>query len=79
VKLFLDNCMPYRSKSLLGAHEVIHARDMGWRNLTNGILLASAFKAGFDVFVTVDRNIRYQQNLERLPLTVIEFGLVKNG
>jgi hypothetical protein len=52
---------------------VVEARARGWDRLTNGELLESAELAGFDVFVTPDRNIRYQQNLEgrRIALVVL--------
>lgn len=44
-------------------HTVTRARERGWDTLSNGELLAEAEKAGFEVFLTADKNIRYQQNL----------------
>ena len=44
---------------------------MGWATLTNGEFLAAAEKAGFDVLVTTDKNLRHQQNLARLSLGVL--------
>ena len=55
-----------------------HARDLGWRNLKNGELLASAAAAGFDAMLTIDKNIRYQQNLTRLPIGIVELDVVRN-
>jgi hypothetical protein len=46
----------------LRAHTVITAQERGWDTLTNGELLAAAEEAGFDLLVTTDQNIRYQQN-----------------
>jgi hypothetical protein len=46
------------------------ARQMGWASIENGELLALASQA-FDVFVTVDRNLAFQQNLAALPIPVI--------
>jgi hypothetical protein len=48
---------------LLLGHTVTRAKQRGWDTLTNGDLLAEAERAGFDGFVTADKNIKYQQNL----------------
>jgi hypothetical protein len=50
------------ARSLIG-HTVIKAKDRGWDTFSNDDLLAAAEQAGFDVFVTADKNMRYQQNL----------------
>ena len=44
---------------------------MGWEDYSNGRLLAAAADAGFEVMLTVDKSIRYQQNTDLLPLTVV--------
>ena len=44
---------------------------MGWSKLTNGALIEAAEKAEFDVFVTTDQNLRYQQNLEGRKLAIV--------
>jgi len=49
------------------------ARQMGWATIKNGELLALASQA-FDVFVTVDRNLSFQQNLGGMPIAVIVLG-----
>lgn len=72
MKVLLDNCVPYRLKRLLTEHAVSHAKDERWSNLENGKLLAAAADAGFDVFITVDKKIKFEQNLNRLPLPIIE-------
>ncbi len=61
-----------------GGHEVAHARDQGWKDLVNGRLIAAAAAAGFAVLVTVDKNIRFQQNLVTLPLSVFEVDVLLN-
>jgi hypothetical protein len=78
VKLLLDNCVDIHVKALFAAHEVEHVLDRGWDALSNGKLLATAAAAGFQALVTVDKNLRYQQNLQTLPLAVIELDVVKN-
>jgi hypothetical protein len=70
VRVFLDECVDRRLSRAIVGHEVKTARQMGWMAIKNGQLLALASQA-FDVFVTVDRNLRYQQNLTTLPITII--------
>jgi hypothetical protein len=67
----LDHCVPKPFARELPAHEVRTAAQMGWSGLQNGKLLAEAAGAAFDAFLTVDKNIRHQQNLTTLPLAVI--------
>jgi predicted nuclease of predicted toxin-antitoxin system len=70
MRIFLDECVDWRlSRDLIG-HQVMTARQMGWASIENGELLALASQA-FDVFVTVDRNLAFQQNLAALPIPVI--------
>ena len=70
MRVLLDECVDWRlSRSIVG-HEVKNARQMGWAAAKNGELLALA--AGhFDVFVTVDHGVPYQQNVPALGITVI--------
>jgi hypothetical protein len=70
VRVFLDECIDWRLSREVVGHEVKTAQQMGWATLKNGELLRLA--AGhFDVFVTVDRNLSFQQNLTSLPIAVI--------
>ncbi len=64
--------MPYRSRRLFPGNEVFHAKDRGWQKLSNRLLLAGAAEADFALMITVDKKIKYEQNLDQLPLTVIE-------
>lgn len=59
------------SPRALSGHTVEEARAHGWDALTNGELLAAAEAAGFDVFVTTDGNLRYQQNLSGRKLAIV--------
>ena len=63
--------MNRRFKPLLRGHEVAHTSELGWNDLENGKLLDAAIGAGFEVIVTVDRNMRHQQNLTNRPLGLI--------
>jgi hypothetical protein len=70
VRIFLDECVDRRLARHIPGHEVKTARDMGWRTLKNGELLALASEQ-FDVFVTVDRNLSFQQDIGRYPIALI--------
>ena len=70
MRVFLDECVDWRLSRDLVGHEVTTARRMGWASIENGELLALASQE-FDVFVTVDRNLAFQQNLGALTIAVI--------
>lgn len=70
MKVLLDHCVPRRFQRLLTGHEVSTAYELGWASLKNGALLKRAAER-FEVFVTVDQNVQFQQNLASLPLPVI--------
>lgn len=57
-------------KHALAGHEAVTVAEMKWQGILNGKLLSLA-AAEFDVFLTVDKNLQFQQNLETLPLPVI--------
>ena len=76
MKILLDNCVDWRAGRLLPTHDVKHAKDLGWANLENGRLLAAAAQDGFAVMITVDKKIKHEQNLQQLPVTVIELDLL---
>jgi hypothetical protein len=70
VKVLLDECVDWRLARDIVGHDVKTARQMGWATIKNGELLALASDA-FDVFVTVDRNLSFQQNLASFKVAVI--------
>ncbi len=61
--VLFDHSVPAPLSPYLIDHTVTEARTRGWDTLSNGELLAEAERAGFDVFLTADKNIQYQQNL----------------
>jgi hypothetical protein len=71
VKILLDHCVPQPLRALLPGHDVITSGYLGWDGLQNGDLLRTAADAGFDVLLTTDKRMRYQQNLVALPLAII--------
>jgi hypothetical protein len=63
VKLLLDENIPHKLRAHLGSHETMTVAYMGWGSLKNGELLKAAEDAGFEVFVTGDRSLEYEQNM----------------
>jgi hypothetical protein len=71
VKILFDNGTPRPIERVLEGHQVFHARRIGWHELMNGELLQRAEAEGFEVFVTTDRNIRYQQDLSTRRISIV--------
>jgi len=69
--VLFDYSTPVPLSSYLVGLTVTEARNRGWDTLSNGDLLAEAERAGFDVFLTADKNIRYQQNLAARRIAVV--------
>ena len=70
MKILLDECIDCRFVSYITGHEVKTVPQMGWAAIENGKLLALAAQE-FDVFVTVDRNLTFQQNLPNFTIAVV--------
>jgi hypothetical protein len=70
VRIFLDECIDWRLARDIAGHDVKTARQMGWTSIKNGELL-SLVAGTFDVFVTVDRNLAFQQNVTDVQVAVI--------
>jgi hypothetical protein len=71
VLILFDNNVPRGLARALAAHTVTEARERGWHLLKNGDLLKAAEDAAFDVFITSDKSIRYQQNLTNRKLAIV--------
>jgi hypothetical protein len=70
MKVLLDECVPRKLRRELAEHEVLTVTEHGWSGIKNGKLLALA-EAEFDVFLTVDQNLKYQQNLKAFEIGII--------
>jgi hypothetical protein len=70
MRILLDEDLPRRLGPLLLGHEVTTVQRNGWSGIKNGKLLALA-GTSFDAFLTMDRNLEYQQNLAALPIAVL--------
>ena len=69
--ILFDHVTPGGIARVLVGHTVIKAKDRGWDTLTNGDLLAKAEESGFDVLLTADKSMRYQQNLRGRRIAIV--------
>src|SRR5205807_6094415 len=78
MRILIDECIDERFRNSLPGHDCQTARYAGLAGLTNGELLTAAETAKFDVFLTVDRGIEYQQNLTGRNIAIIIFRTKSN-
>ena len=80
MKILLDENIDIRFKRLFSGspHEVYTVRDMEWTGIKNGELLQLIKDNNFNCWVVVDKNIPYQQNISKLPCTVIVLNVFRN-
>lgn len=71
MKVLFDQGVPVPLRRHLPSHDIATAFEMGWSKLQNGDLLREAEAAGFDVFLTTDQNLAYQQNLSARQIAVV--------
>jgi hypothetical protein len=76
MKILLDECVPWPMHKLLPDHECTTAQQRGWGGIKNGDLLRQAEKE-FELFITSDQNIRYQQNLAGRQIAILELSTNK--
>ena len=77
MRLLLDESVPSRLRRSLTDHSVRTVVEAGWSGIKNGKLLALA-ATEFDAFITVDKNLPFQQNLEQLPIALVVIDAVSN-
>lgn len=70
MRILFDQGTPVPLREHLNSHTVATAFELGWSNLANGELIAAA-EANFDLFITTDQQIRYQQNLSGRRLAIL--------
>ena len=74
MRVLFDKSAPYGLACYLEGHSVSKAEECGWGRLENGDLLTAAEQAGFEVLLTADKNLRYQQNLIGRKIALIVLG-----
>jgi len=70
MKVLLDECVPSKLRRELTEHQVLTVTERGWSGIENGELLSLA-QNEFDVFLTVDQNLTYQQNLRTFNIAIV--------
>jgi len=71
MRVLIDECLPKRLLSELAGHDVSTVAQQGWSGKKNGELLALMAAAGFEVFLTADQNLQYQQNLKDAKVAIL--------
>ncbi len=72
--ILFDHSTPAPLRYALKGHVVVEAFERGWDRLANGTLLDAAEKAGFELMVTAEKNMRYQQNLAGRRISIVVLG-----
>lgn len=70
MKILLDECVTKRLKPYLTAFEVFTVSEMNWNGVKNGKLMVLCIDNGFDLLLTIDKSLMYQQNLDKYKLTI---------
>ena len=71
MKVLIDECITKRLKPYLKDFEVYTVVEMGWSGVKNGKLMSLCVTNHFDVILTIDKNIMFQQNLAKQPITIV--------
>ena len=79
MKILLDENLPKKLKIDYTDYEVFTVRDKGWNGIKNGELLKRILADGIDVLLTVDKTMRYQQNFDKYPVTVLFLSTYDNS
>ena len=74
MRILFDHGTPSGIARSLAGHEVTEAIERGWDRISNGELLTTAEAAGFELLLTTDKNIRYQQNLKGRKIAIVVLG-----
>lgn len=77
MRVLLDECLPRRLGQELAGHDVVTVPDMGWAGKTNGELLR-LMQGRFDVLITVDQGMTYQQNLRDVSVAIVVLAAASN-
>lgn len=78
MRVLVDQCLPRQLAAEILGHEATTVRAQRWLGLRNGVLLRAAVDAGFEVFITNDSSIEFQQNVKRIGIAVIAIQGFRN-
>lgn len=76
MKILLDECVTKRLKNYLEEFEVFTVRELALSGIKNGKLMAYCVENKVDILLTIDKNLMYQQNLDKYPLTIVVLNCV---
>ena len=79
MRVLLDEQLPRQLARLLAGHEVRTVQQAGWAGFKNGELLRQAGEAGYEVFLSADQNLAFQQNLRQSGLCVVVLEAASNA
>ncbi len=71
MKILLDECLTRKAKRHLNEFEVVTVPEASFSGLKNGKLLKAAVEGGFDILLTIDKNIDYQQNVSKFAIAIV--------
>ena len=71
MKILLDECVTKRLKEHLEAFEVFTVRELNLSGIKNGKLLTYCVENKFDLLLTIDKNLMFQQNFDQYPITIV--------
>jgi predicted nuclease of predicted toxin-antitoxin system len=77
MRILIDECLPRKLKRELPEHDTYTVAEMGWSGTKNGALL-KLMANDFDVLVTIDQNLKYQQNLQGATVAVLQLSALSN-
>jgi predicted nuclease of predicted toxin-antitoxin system len=78
MKILLDECVTRKLKRHLTEFEIATVVEMNWSGLKNGKLLSAAVTAEFDILLTIDKNLEYQQNINNHEIVVVVLDVEKS-
>ncbi len=76
MKILLDECVTKRLKNHLPSFEVFTVRELGLGGMKNGKLMDYCVDNSFDILLTIDKNLMFQQNLEKYPVSIVVLNCV---
>jgi predicted nuclease of predicted toxin-antitoxin system len=78
MKILLDECVTKRLKTYLEEFEVYTVRELKLSGIKNGKLMTYCVENNFDILLTIDKNLSYQQNLDKYPVTIVVLNSVSS-
>ena len=79
MKIMLDECVTKHLKLHLEDHQVFTVKEMGWGGVKNGALMALCIQNEFELLLTIDKNLKYQHDLNQYPLIIVVFNSLNSN